>query len=145
MITRIALASLALALLEACSNNSTAPQGWQPIPGATNAWSAGSGAKAQEYRYSKTSFGGALPDLASSVTIDALTRYHGAKFLGSNPFPPCPGAAGIATFRLADRRTLQEAFAVRDGQAIRIGYSRPAGTPVDPSVVPAMQAALCAL
>jgi hypothetical protein len=141
----IALTSLALALLEACSSTSLAPKGWQPIPGATDAWSSGSGANAQEYRYSKSPFGGSLQDLASSVTIDALTRYRGAKFQRSTPFPPCPGAAGVAAFRLANGRMLQEAFAVRDGQAIRIRYSRPAEAALDPAAVQAMQTALCTL
>jgi len=89
------------------------------------------------------SFGGTLQDLASQVTIDALTRNPGAKLQGSNPFGPCPGAAGVATFRLANRRTLQAGFAVREGQAVRVTYIRPMGTPVDPNVLQAMQNVLC--
>jgi hypothetical protein len=34
---------------------------------------------------------------------------------------------------------------VRDGQAIRTTYLRPAGTSADPNVTQAMQTALCAL
>jgi hypothetical protein len=115
------------------------------MPGASAAWSTGSGATVQRYFYSKRQFGGTLQDLASRVTIDALMQHRGARFRGSSPFPPCPGAAGVATFMLPDRTTLQEAFAVRNGQEIRISYLRPSGSQSDPNVTAAMQNALCTL
>ncbi len=145
MRTPIAWALAALTILAGCSTASTAPNGWRPIPGASAAWSNGSGAAAQEYYYTQKKFGGALQDLASQVTIEELLEHFGAKFRGSAPFAPCPGAAGVATFALAGRTTLQEGFAVRNGQAVRVRYTRPTGAPVDPSVAQAMQNALCAL
>ena len=139
------MALAVLADLAGCSAASTAPNGWRPIPGASAAWSSGSGAAAQEYYYTQKKFGGALQDLASQVTIEELLQHHGAKFRGSVPFAPCPGAAGVATFAFAGRTTLQEGFAVRHGQAVRVIYIRPTGAPVDPSVAKAMQSVLCAL
>ncbi len=72
-------------------------------------------------------------------------RHQGAKYGGSVPFAPCPGAAGVATFQLRDRTTLQEGFAVEDGYSIRTTYVRPAGTPIDPNVTQAMQNLLCSV
>jgi hypothetical protein len=116
------------------------------MPGASAAWSSGSGAARQEYYYSKSQFGGTLSDLASQVTISALTQHHGAKFQGSAPFAPCPGAAGVGTFLLSNEHaTLQEGFSVQSGHAVRIIYLRPIGTPVDPNVAQAMQNALCSV
>jgi hypothetical protein len=115
------------------------------VPGATSAWYTGSGTTAQDYSYAKKNFSGSLQDLASQVTIDNLMGHRGARFLGSVPFPACPGAAGVASFSLAEGRTLQQGFAVRDGRAIRTTYLRPAGTSADPNVTQAMQTALCTL
>jgi hypothetical protein len=143
-ITRIAWAVTA-AVLGACSSGSPAPKNWRPEAGAANTWSIGTGTQRQEYQYATTSFGGTLSDFASQVTITALTRNRGTKFGGSVPFTQCPGAAGVQTFELRDRTTLQEAFAVRNGQAILIRYVRPTGTPVDANALQAMQKTLCAL
>jgi len=130
-----------MASLSACTGGaSAAPKNWQTIPGARNAWTNGRGS---QYRYDSAPFGGALSDLASEVAIDALTRNRGAKLQSSNPFPACPGAAGLATFRLSSRALLAEGFAVRDGQAVRAHYLRPAGAPADPAVLQAMQSVLC--
>lgn len=144
---RIAIALAAAALLAACSSSpsSPAPHGWQPISGTTNAWSTGRGAEHQEYYYVTTPFSGALSDLASHVTVEALMRYRGARFQGSAPFGPCPGAAGIATFTLPNGATLEEGFAVRRAQAIQVRYLRPTGAPVEPNVPVAMHTALCTL
>jgi hypothetical protein len=139
------LAIAPLAVLVACAAPSPGPRGWQPMPGASAAWSTGSGSMVQEYSYAKSAFGGSLQDLASQVTINALMQDRDAKFLGSLPFVPCPGAAGLATFRLRSGMTLQQGFSVSHGQAVRVTYIRPTGSPVDPNVLEAMQNALCAL
>ena len=137
--------ALATSVLAACTAASPAPKGWQAVPGAANTWTSGSGANHQEYSYDQSAFGGSLKDLASRVTIDALLRYRGARLLGSVPFGPCQGAAGVATFRLAGGDTLQRGFAVRNDRAVQTRYLRPTGAPVDPNVDQAMQAVLCAL
>lgn len=132
------------ALLVACGHGGApaAPKGWQPMPGASAAWTSG-GAKAQEYFYARRLFGGTLQDLASTVTIQVLLRHRGARFKGSVPFAPCPGAAGVATFTLPDGETVEEGIAVSGNQSIRTTYVRPAGAPSDPNVAEAMQSALC--
>ena len=142
---RNAIALAAAALLAGCSAASPAPRGWQAVPGTSGAWTTGSGSTHQEYYYTKTAFGGGLQDLASRITIDALMRNRGARLQGSLPFGPCPGAAGVATFRLYAGATMQVGFAVRNGQAIQIRYLRPTGTGVDPAAAAAMQTTLCSL
>ena len=138
--------AVAFAMLTACSNSaSPAPKGWEPVPGAGGAWSNGSGSNAQQYVYQKNAFGGALPDLASQVTINVLLQHHGAKLQGSQPFGPCPAAAGLATFALPAHKTLQVGFAARDDQAVRVNYIRPAGALIDSNVTEAMQRVLCTL
>jgi len=134
------LAVLAIALSACGGGGSAAPKNWQPVRGERNAWTNGSGS---QYRYDVAPFGGVLSDLASRVTIDALTKNRGAKWQGNNPLPACPGAAGLATFRLDGRELLVEGFAVRDNRAVRTHYLRPAGRRPDPDVLQAMQNVLC--
>lgn len=141
---RLAAIGAATVILAGCGHGGAAagPRGWQPMPGASAAWSSG-GAKAEQYFYHRTHFGGTLQDLASAVTINVLIQNRDAKFKNSVPFAPCPGAAGIATFLLRNGGTLEEGFAVSDGDSIRTTYIRPSGVPSDPSVTEAMQNALC--
>lgn len=139
----IRIGSLAALLLAACAGASLAPAGWQKVPGNGSAWTTGSGPTLQEYVYRKYAFSGGLQDLASQVTIDALLHNGGAKLSGGVPFAACPGTAGLQTFRLRPGLTLQEGFAVVTGNAIRVRYIRPAGTPVDSNVATAMTNALC--
>jgi len=141
--TRIALAAAAAVALCACAGGgSAAPKDWRPVAGQRNAWTNAGGS--QQYRYDTASFGGTLSDLASQVTIDALMKNRGAKLQGSNkPLPACPGAAGVATFRLSGGELLAEGFAVRNNQAVRTYYLRPAGAAPDPGVLQAMQNVLC--
>jgi len=141
----IALAASFVLSLAACSAGSDGPKGWQPVAGASQAWSTGSGADRQEYAVESSPFAGTLKDLASRVTIDELLHNRGAKLQGSLPLGECPGAAGVATFTLPSQGTLREGFAVRGGRAIRARYTRPAGAPVDPAIEPAMQRLLCTL
>lgn len=142
MKTRIILALGALAL-SACKGASLGPKGWQPIPGASAAWTLGTGEAQQQYSLTRQPYSGMLHDLASSVTIDVLLRHSGARLHGSLPLAACPGAAGIATFSLRGGKLLQEGFAVHDGQATRAAYIRPEEAPSDPAVAGAMQNALC--
>ncbi len=102
----IALAAIPLVLLVACGGgeSSAAPKDWKPMPGASDAWSNGSGSSVQEYHYARKPFAGTLSDLASTVTIDALLRHRGAKSSGNAPFAACPGLAGVASLRTLRRR-----------------------------------------
>ncbi len=144
MTIRIALALGALCAAAACaSTGSLAPANWQPVGGTANAWTKGTGAAQQAYRYERKPFGGTLSDLASRATIDALTAHRGARLQRSTPLTACPGAAGVATFALPGRQLLEEAFSVRDGHAVIVRYIRPAGTPADAAAVAVMTNALC--
>jgi hypothetical protein len=140
----LALGPLALGPLAACSSPSPVPAGWQPIPGTRSGWMTGTGGNVQIYLYAKRSFGGTLQDLASQETINVLLRYRGARFLRSEPFSPCPGAAGVATFKLEGARILERGFSVQNGQALEVTYLRPASTPPDAAATAAMKGALCA-
>ena len=84
-----------------------------------------------------------LQDLASAVAIDVLLQHRGAKLRSSEPFAPCPAAAGVATVSLPEGATLMEGFAVRDAVAVRTVYRLPAGAQPDPNVQIAMQNVLC--
>ncbi|MFY9664498.1 MAG: hypothetical protein WAL67_15580 [Candidatus Cybelea sp.] len=141
----VALVLAALVLPAGCAGGSAGPKGWKPVPGASAAWTTGSGETAQQYSYVKTRFGGGLQDLASEVTIDNLIRHRGARFHGSVPFPACPAAAGVASFSLLDQTTVEEGFAVHGGQAIRTRYVRPTGMRADPNATQAMESVLCSL
>jgi hypothetical protein len=134
---------LAAFILAACSSASPAPKGWTPVAGSADAWSSGSGAGLQLYSFSRTSFSGSLQDLASQVTVDVITGRGGAKLVGSDPFAPCPGEAGLARFSLRSGRLLQVGFSVRDGSATRATYVRPVRARPDPNVARAMQNVLC--
>jgi hypothetical protein len=140
----LGLALLALGPLAACSSPSPQPSGWQPIPGATGGWTTGTGNNTQIYLYAKRSFGGTLQDLASQETINVLLRYHGARLLRSDPFGPCPGAAGVAAFKLAGGRILERGFSVQNGHAVEVTYLRPASAAPDGAASQAMKGALCA-
>jgi hypothetical protein len=140
----LALALLALGPLAACSGPSPQPAGWEPIPGAKSGWTTGTGAHTQIYLYAKRSFGGTLQDLASQETINVLLRYRGATLLRSDPFGACPGAAGVATFKLEGARVLERGFSVQNAQAIEVTYLRPASVPPDAAATAAMKGALCA-
>ena len=141
----IALAAVAVVLLSGCAGGRSpaAPRDWKPLPGASDAWTNGSGPSEQEYSYVRKPFEGSLQDLASVVTIDALLRHRGAKSNGTAPLAACPGLAAVATFTLPDDSILQEGFTVRNGASVRVTYARPAGARVDFNAAAAMQEALC--
>jgi hypothetical protein len=84
-----------------------------------------------------------LQDLASAVAIDVLLHNRGAKLRSSEPFAPCPGAAGVATVSLPGGKTLWEGFAVHDALAVRTVYVLPVVAQADPNVQAAMQNVLC--
>ncbi len=134
--------AVAAATLVACAATAPGPKGWQPVAGDPNAWTTGAGTATQTYAYAEHSFGGALPDLASQVTIDAVLHHH-ARMLRSEPFAPCPGLAGVARFVLPGGGSLTEGFRVLDGRSVRVTYQRGAGVAADPAVDEAMKSALC--
>ncbi|MBV9233981.1 MAG: hypothetical protein JO030_08060 [Candidatus Eremiobacteraeota bacterium] len=136
---------LALTVIAGCASRSPAPDNWHPVAGDSNTWSIGTGTSLQQYRLTATPFDGGLHDLASEVALQTLTGHPGARLEGSEPFGPCPGEAGIASFRLPGGRRLEEAFSVHDGKAVRVAYSRPAASRSDPGADDAMRRTLCTL
>lgn len=144
MTVRARTAIVFIALLTGCSSTGpTSPVGWQPAPSATGIWTTGSGAAARRYTYEKRAYDGTLQALASQQAIDVVLRNHGAKFVKSDVFAPCPGLAAIATFTLGKTRTLEDGFSVINGQAALVTYEHANDAPADKGVTDAMTAALC--
>jgi hypothetical protein len=124
---RLLAAICGVAVLAGCGGGSGAPP-----PGVTIAKSP--------------NYPGTLSDLASQVTTDVVLRHKGARLLKAEPYPPCPGEAGLQTFSASagGRRTvLQVAFTQWTGTAVTASYERPAGAPVDPAAQRALQRAVC--
>lgn len=137
----LGIATIAI-VLAACTSAPRGPSGWNAVPGSPTAWTTGSGASQQQYSYVRYSAAGSVHDLASQEVINVLLHHPGARFKRSDPFAPCPGLAAIETFTWG-QRTLQEAFTVRNGQAIVASYLRPNSAPPDPEVSHAMERLLC--
>lgn len=89
--------------------------------------------------------GGSLSDLASQVTTDTLLRHRGAKLQKAEPFPPCPGEAGVQIFALPGPApaVLQVAFTQWNGTEKIATYQRPAKSPDDPSALDALRKTVC--
>jgi hypothetical protein len=137
------LLGLAIAIvLAGCTSAPRGPSGWNAMPGSTTSWTLGTGAAQQQYSYERYPANGSLHDLASQEVINVLLHRPGARFRRSDPFAPCPGLAAIETFTWG-RRTLQEGFTVRNGQATVASYLRPNSVPPDPEVSHAMERLLC--
>lgn len=82
--------------------------------------------------------------MASEVTTNTLLRDRGAKLVKAQPYPPCPGEAGLQTFSLSGGRTvLQVAFTQWTGMAVIASYKRPASAPDDPKASDALRRAVC--
>lgn len=128
-------------LLTGCGNRTgpTFPQGWkQPVGGK---W-VNPQSPVQWLTISSQPFSGTLKDLASQTTINVLLRNRAAHFTGAANFSPCPGEAGLQTFRQGDK-LLQAAFSVWNGQAVTVVYSRPASQPDDKAALAAMAGNVC--
>jgi len=63
--------------------------------------------------------------------------------LQSVPFSPCPGEAGLATYRLPHAQVLEVAFTVYNGEAIVAQYERPASVGDSPAALAALRQAVC--
>ncbi|MBV8155700.1 MAG: hypothetical protein JO160_05015 [Candidatus Eremiobacteraeota bacterium] len=143
MRVRVPVALVCISMAAACSAASPAPAGWQPVPGASGKWVQGAGDAEQRYSYETRAYDGTLQALASQQAVAVAQRTPRAKFIRSDVYAPCPGIAAIATFALTRSRTLDEGLSVQGGQAIVVGYERPAGAPTPQSVTDAMQRTLC--
>ena len=100
----------------------------------------------ETYRVQKRPFTGTLKDLASSETIDTVLRHKGARYVSSDPFPACPGEAGILTFHIRSAKgseIREEAFTVFNQQSIAVTATRPATQPLERAVRSAMGKNVC--
>lgn len=131
------------ALLCACSGNtSPGPVGWTRVDGKTALWTLGSGATEQSYQVEHAPFTGSLAELGGRATIAIVLGTHGARMRSTIAFPPCPGAAGIATFTTRSG-IIEEAYGIRDGVGTTARYERPSNVAESPAVTAAMQRTLC--
>lgn len=140
MKTIVALA-IGVVVLGGCSNRTgpTSPAGWRTTGNGT--WS-NPASPAQSLTISTQSFSGTLQDLASLTTVNVVQKYRGARFSGATTFAPCPGEAGLQTFRQGGKN-LQVAFSVWSGQAITVVYSKPASLSDDKAALQAMAGNVC--
>ncbi len=100
----------------------------------------------ETYRVQTRPFTGSLKDLASSETIDTVLRNKGARYVSSDPFPGCPGEAGILTFHISGAtgsEIREEAFTVFNQQSIVVTATRPATQPLEGAVRSAMGENVC--
>lgn len=134
----------AFAALAACSggSGSPSPAGWRKLAGSEATWTNATAAGRQTYAYEKAPFGGTLQDLAQREIVNTTLRDRALKFVKSDVFAPCPGLAALATFS-GGGQTVQDAFAVENGNAIVVRYQRPSAAHDDPAALAAMQRALC--
>jgi hypothetical protein len=140
------LFALALAgLLAACNGGSSAPKGWQPVPGASpnSQWSIGVGQSLQTYGVEQRPFTGSLQELASQQATDFVKSTKGAHFDGSDTVPQCPGQAALEYFSAAGRTIYLQGIATRNQNATIVTYSRPTNTMVPAEVTEALQRSLC--
>lgn len=94
----------------------------------------------------RPNFNGTLSDMASQVTTDVILHYKGAKLLKAQPYEPCPGEAGLQTFRVKETHgsgLLEVAFTQWNGTAVTATYERPAKVPADPRAEEALRRAVC--
>lgn len=145
----IAFLLLAASACGGGSSQAPHPAGWTPIASSPGdqVWGNGAVAPGEAQRYESRSepFAGQRQDLASREAIRAAMRYPHAHFQSSVPFPGCEGLAGLMTFQLQGGGILEEAFAVRDGNAVTVSYVYPKGATPSADVPGAMRATVCVL
>ncbi len=102
-----------------------------------------SGAGPERFSMKSTPTQGTLSDLASKQAVDTVEQIHGARLIRSVPFGRCPGEAGLATYSLPGRRTLEIAFSINDGKAVVARYERPTSIGDSPAAKQALRQAVC--
>lgn len=124
------------------------PAGWTAQgTGAGAYWSSPQDPQERYSVSSSPNSGGAtLADMASQITTDTVLRYRGAKLLKAEPFPPCPGEAGLQTFRLTaphGTERLEVAFTQWNGTSVIASYRRPERAADDPAALDAVRKSVC--
>lgn len=147
---RTLLIAACAVLLASCASGGgpVHPAGWTPRgAGAAKIWTDPTHPQERFGTTARASATGTLGDLASQVTTDTLLQHRGAKLLKAQPYPACPGEAGLQTFSLKTREgpaRLEVAFTQWNDQAKTAWYRRPAGQPAQAAATQAMSKAVCA-
>lgn len=80
------------------------------------------------------------------MTTNVVLQHKGAKFLKADPFPACPGEAGLQTFSVSGpggEDVLRVAFTQWNGAALTASYQRPRSDTDDPKALDAMTRTVC--
>jgi hypothetical protein len=142
-----AFAAALLFAVAGCGGNGTPggpahPDGWtKTTQTGVETWTKPNAAN-QTFVYSSKPFDGTTKDLASQITLDIVLKRHG-KLLRTVAFAPCPGEAGLQTYRIPPATLLLIAYAAYGDKALTATYTRPASAPEDPAALAAMQKSVC--
>lgn len=146
-------ALLGVALVAACGGQpgphvQAHPQGWtqQSRSKANVVWVDPKAPREHYTTASNPHFRGTLQDLASAITTNTLLSRKGAKFVRSDPFPACPGEAGIQTFTIPAAKSediLRVAFTQWNGAALTASYQRPISSSENTDALQAMTRTVC--
>lgn len=123
------------------------PDGWKSEgSGANTVWFNPADPREEYTTTSNPNANGTLKDLASQVTTNVILRHKGAKFVKAQPYPTCPGEAGMQTFTINGPKgedILRVGFTQWNGAALTASYQRPADKPDDRRALEAMTATVC--
>lgn len=147
---RLAASLFCAAALAACGGHGSPqpahPDGWKAQSGAALAWVAPEDPRERYTASRDPGWNGSLKDLSSQVATNIILQYKGARLVRTDPFPACPGEAGVQTFALSGfhgHEVLRAAFTQWSGPAVTIIYRRPGELPDDKAAVDAMTRAVC--
>lgn len=137
-IGRTAVAAFLCACVSACASGPTHPDGWTQA--GTGVWTSGS----QRYQVATQPYGGDLKALGGQAVVNMVMATK-SKFVGSRPYPGCPGLGIILTFdvRGAAPTVVQQIMSIREGRATTITYTRNASAPDDAAATKAITATTC--
>lgn len=123
------------------------PDGWKSEgSGANTVWFSPTDPREEYTATSNPNANGTLKDLASQVTTNVILRHKGAKFVKAQPYPTCPGEAGMQTFTINGPKgedILRVGFTQWNGAALTASYQRPANKPDDRRALEAMTSTVC--
>lgn len=137
-IGRTAVAAFLCAGVTACASGPIHPQGWTQT--GNGVWTSGT----QHYEVTTQPYGGDLKALGGQAVVNMVMATK-SKFVGSRPYPPCPGLGIVLTFAVKGPppMVVQEIMSIREGRATTITYSRDAAAPDDAAATKAITATTC--
>ena len=118
------------------------PSGWtKSMQNGVETWT-NPNAPSETFIATSKPFDGTTKDLASQITLDTVLKRHG-KLLHTVAFPPCPGEAGLQTYRLRPSTLLTVAYAAYGDKALTATYSRPEKAGEDAAAMDAIRRTVC--